>query len=143
VRTCNKKTILLNYAGHMDEHEHHEDLIKAVAEEYSEILKNSEQGMYIYLDDNHKVCNDKFATLLEYGSVEEWVSVRESFPDAFVTEESQETLVTAYQKAMEQYAGSEVNVTWKKKPGGTVETTVVLVPISHNGHVFALHFVSM
>jgi hypothetical protein len=33
-------------------------------------------------------------------------------------------------------------VTWKKKNGGTVNTTVILVPMAYAGHLFAVHFVS-
>lgn len=126
----------------MDDHEHHEDLIKGISEEYSELLKGSEQAMYIFLDDNHKVCNEKFSDLLEYSSPDEWAKVEENFPDAFVAEGSQETLVSAFQGAMEAGTGSKINVTWKKKTGGEVDTEVILVPISFEGHLFALHFVT-
>lgn len=126
----------------MDEHKHHEQLIRGVAKEYADILRNSEQGVYIYLDDTHKICNKKFALLLGYESAEQWAGVNESFPDAFVAAESQEILVDTYQSAMEKCTASEIKVTWKKKSVGTVKTTVILVPISHNGHRFALHFIS-
>ena len=126
----------------MDDHQHHDNAIQGVSREYKEIFKNSDQGIYIYLDDNHKICNQKFATLLGYESPEEWANVNESFPDAFVAEKSQETLIDTYKKAIEQSVGSQISVTWKKKSGGTIATKVILVPVSHQGHLFALHFVS-
>lgn len=43
---------------------------------------------------------------------------------------------------MERLAGSSINVTWRRKTGGTVDSSVILVPVSHSGHLFALHFVS-
>jgi hypothetical protein len=43
---------------------------------------------------------------------------------------------------MECLVGESIKVTWRKKAGGTVDSTVVLVPVSHAGHLFALHFVS-
>lgn len=125
----------------MDE-QHHENLIQEISKEYKDILKNSNQGIYIFLDDNHKVCNQKFASLLGYESPEEWADVKENFPDAFVASESQETLVNTYQEAMEQDRGSKIQVSWKKKNGDTINTEVILVPVSHQGHLFALHFVS-
>lgn len=125
----------------MDEHRH-EGLIESVSKEYQDIFSNSQQGVYIYLDDTHKVCNKKFAALLGYESAEEWAQVEESFPDAFVSEESQEELVGAYQEAMENSVGSAIKVTWKKKFGESVSTDVILVPIAHDGHLLALHFVS-
>lgn len=46
----------------MDEHDHHDKLMQEVAEDYQDILENSERGVYIFLDDSNKVCNKKFAT---------------------------------------------------------------------------------
>ena len=125
----------------MHEHEeaHHQDLLKAVAEEYAHILESSEQGIYIYLDDNHKVCNQKFADMLGY-TIEEWQKPAE-FIDTYVSEDSGSKLVSAFQNAMEKSVASENDITWKKKDGSTVETEVILVPISFQKHTFALHFV--
>ena len=122
--------------------EHHNELMQSVAKEYQNILANSEQGIYIYLDDVSKVCNKKFATLLGYESEEEWAKIEESFPEVFVADESQEALVSSFQDAMEKNVGSTNKIVWKKKDGSTINSTVLLVPISHNGHLFALHFVS-
>ena len=126
----------------MDEHGHHEELTQSVTKEYQEILANSEQGVYIYLDDLHKVCNGKFAELLGYESEEQWAEMDGSFPDLFVADESQEALVSAFIEAMEKNTGSTNEIVWKKKDGSTVNSTVVLVPISYEGHIFALHFVT-
>lgn len=127
----------------MNGHNHnHEDLFLSLTEEYSDLLANSEQGIYIYLDDEHKVCNKKFATLLDYGSEDEWAKVGESFPVAFVADQSQETLVSAFQDAIEKGKGSTNKIIWKKKDGSTVSTQVILVPIAYEGHLLALHFVT-
>ena len=127
----------------MSNHQHdHGDLMQSVASEYEEVLANSQQGVYIYLDDTHKVCNEKLATLLGYASAEEWANITTSFPEAFVAESSQETLVTAYQDAMEEKVGSTNKIVWKKKDGSTLSTDVLLVPLVYEGHLMALHFVS-
>jgi PAS domain S-box-containing protein len=126
----------------MDEHHHHDELIHSVAKEYQDILENSEQGIYIFLDDVHKVCNKKFSTLLGYTSPEAWAKIDTSFPMTFVADNSQEILVSAFQDAMENMTASTNTITWKKKDGSTVTTEVTLVPIAHEGHLFALHFVS-
>ena len=125
----------------MDEHTHHDQLMESIAKEYQDIFENSEQGMYIYLDDVHKVCNEKFAALLGYEFADEWSKIAESFPDVFVAPESRETLVDAFMDAMEKNTASTNEIVWKKKDGSTEKTTVILVPISHEGHLFALHFV--
>ena len=105
------------------------------------ILDTSQQAVYIYLDDIHKVCNGKFASLLGYHSPEEWAKVEDSF-EVFVDRGSQETLASAYHQAMEKLIPANVKVTWKKKSGGTVTTSVVLVPIAFDDHLFALHYIS-
>ena len=123
------------------EEQHHEELIKGISRQMQSILESSQEAIYIYLDDIHKVCNEKFATLMGYSSPKEWAKVEDSFEE-FVDRKSQETLVKAYQKAMDKFVPSNIKVTWKKKSGGTVDTSVVLVPIEFDDHLFALHFIS-
>jgi PAS domain-containing protein len=119
----------------------HEELIAGISKQMKSILDSSQQAVYIYLDDIHKVCNGKFASLLGYRSPEEWAK-DENLLEATVERSSQETLVKAYNQAMEKFIPSNIKVTWKKKSGGTVMTSVVLVPIAYDNHIFALHFVS-
>jgi hypothetical protein len=125
-----------------NEHEHHEQLIKGVSEEYSEILENSEQGVYIYLDDNHKICNKKLSDMMGYDSPDDWASVTEEPVDKFVAEASTETIINAFWKSQEKFAGSSVDVTLLKKNGDELKANVILVPVSYEDHIFALHFVS-
>jgi hypothetical protein len=128
----------------MDTHQDHGEWVKGFFVEQQMIFDTSSQAMYAYLDDDCRACNQKFATLLGYDSPEEWASVNVDgmFPRAFVAEKSQKDLVGAYQKAMKEMAASMINVSWKKKSGDTVDTTVILAPIAYKGHVFALHFVN-
>ena len=128
----------------MHHHDDHADLIGNFYKEQKEIFDSSNQGMYAFLDDDNRICNAKFAKMLGYTSPKEWsdVDVDGSFPDAFIAEKSQQALVEAYQNAMENGVGSTLLVSWKKKSGGSVETTVILVPIIYQGHLIALHYIS-
>lgn len=128
--------------NNMDEHEHHSDLIEAVEKQFAIVLEDSKQGVYIYFDDDHKVCNEKFAKMLGYDSIDEWQKIVDPFPEVFVAEESQDTLVTAYQNAMEHCVASENKISWKKKDGSTIGTKVILAPIAFEDHLLAIHFVS-
>jgi len=125
----------------VDHHEQHDELIRDLEREYREILDTSNQGIYLFLDDAHKLCNARFASLLDYEAPDEWARVQRPFPEAFVAEQSHDALIGAYQNAMEQGTGSKFPVVWKRRSGGTVNTSVILVPISHGGHALALHFV--
>lgn len=126
----------------MDEHQHHEELIEGLYKQLKPIFDSSHQAVYVYLDDIHKICNERFSSLLGYASAQDWVKVTEPFADTFVDEKSQEKLVTTFQNAMEKMVASKVDITWKTKDGNRVATSVILAPISYNGHLFALHFIS-
>lgn len=125
----------------INEQIHHEELIAGISKQMKSILDSSEQAVYIYLDDIHKVCNGKYASLLGYRSPEEWAKVEDPL-EATVERSSQETLVNAYNQAMKKFIPSNIKITWKKKSGSTVVTSVVLAPIAYDDHIFALHFVS-
>ena len=89
-----------------------------------------------------KSCNSNFSKLLGYSSPEEWARVDVNFPEVFVSSKSRKTLVTAYQKAMEEQIGSTIDVAWKRKDGKNVNSAVILVPYSYGGHLMALHFIT-
>ena len=123
------------------EHHDHKGLISGISEQMKHLLDNSDHAIYIYLDDRHKVCNKKYATLLGFKSPQEWAKINDPLNET-VAEKSKKNLVAAYTKAMQKGAGSTVKITWKKKSGANVNTNVILVPIMYNGHAMALHFVS-
>lgn len=59
-----------------------------------------------------------------------------------MAEKSREKAMTAYWNAMNKKVASTTQVTWMKKSGGTVDSSVILVPIFFQGHFFSLHFVT-
>src|SRR5574340_1798934 len=120
----------------MSTRQHHAEIIEEVSDQLRPILDESEQAVYVYLDDDHKICNEKFASLLGYGSAKEWSEIQEPLLDICVEDDgSSEILVSAYQDATERYTGSYINVTWKKKNGNNVKTKLILVPYLYNNHV--------
>jgi len=123
--------------------EAHEAALERVGREMAGVLEGSAQAVYVYACDNHKLCNGRFASLLGYGSPEEWASTDVPFVDTFVAQESQDALVGAYWRAMTEKVGSSVAVTWRRKDRGKVATDVIIVPLTLDGQDMALHFVSM
>lgn len=119
----------------------HAATIRAVTDELRPIFEGSPQGVYIYLDETHKACNGRFAEMLGYDSPADW-NRPASFTEQYVDPQSQQTLVAAYQHAMEHQVASTIDVTWKHRDGGSIPTSVVLVPIAHGGALMALHFVT-
>ncbi len=121
--------------------EHHEEIVKGLYEQMKPILEGSEQPIFIYLDDNHKACNNKLASMLGFNSPQEWAE-KQGFLEAYVAEKSRETLSNAYWASIKKMAASTIQVTWLKKDGGEIDSTMVLVPMFFQGHMFAVHFVT-
>jgi len=125
----------------MEEQEHHEELVKGITEQMKLVLEKSEQAIYIYLDDNHKVCNKKFADLLGYKSPKEWADADAPLSD--VVEEDQQSVINAYTNASEKMVASAIEVRVKNvKTDKIVKTRMIIAPVGHAGHVFTVHFFS-
>ena len=104
---------------------HHEELVKGLYDQMKPILDESEQPIFIYLDDNHKACNKNLPRC--------WVSSRhrngqkqQGFLEVYVAEKSRETLSNAYWDAMEKKTASTIQMTWMKKDGATFDSTMIL-----------------
>ena len=123
------------------EAKHHEELVSGFYNQLKEIFDKSEQAIYLYLDDNHKVCNKKFAAMQGYGSPEEWAKIENPL-EAGVGENSQDAIVSAYRDATERFIASTIQVQLKKKQGQTFGASVIMVPLAYQGHIFALHYIT-
>ncbi len=120
---------------------HHEELVQGLYDQLKPILEKSEQPMFIYLDDNHKACNDKLAKMLGFKSPQEWAD-HQGFLEIFVDEKSRETLMNAYWNAMNKMVAATISLTWIKKDGTKIDSTMILVPMYSQGHMFSVHFVT-
>lgn len=119
---------------------HHEHLIAELAEQLEPVLSNSSQAIYLYLDDEHKTCNQEMANMLGYKSVEEWVNNETPLDD--VLESDQNKVVDAYMSASRELKASTFNVTVVRKDDKQIDVEVIMVPISYKDEVFVLHFIS-
>jgi len=125
----------------MNEQPHHEELVKGITEQMELVLEKSEQAIYIYLDDNHKVCNKKFADMLGYKSPKEWADADAPLSD--VVDEDQQSVINAYMNASEKMVASAIEVRVKNvKTGKFLKTRMIVAPVGHAGHVFTAHFFS-
>jgi hypothetical protein len=118
---------------------HHVELIKGISEQMKLILAKSPQAIYIYLDDNHKVCNKRFAELLGYKSPKEWADAEAPLAD--VVEEDQQSVIDAYMNASKKMVASGIEVRLKNiQTGKIVKTRMIVTPSGHAGHIFTVHF---
>ena len=125
----------------MSEQKHHEELVGGFYNQLKEIFDSSKQAVYLYLDDNHKISNKRFAEMLGFSSPKEWARVQNPL-EVGVDKTSQNAMVSAYRDAMEKLIGSKIDIKLKKKNGSTFNASVIMVPVAYQGHMFALHFVS-
>ncbi len=119
---------------------HHEHLIKELTEQLGQVFSNSPQGIYLYLDDTHKSCNQKFADMLGYSSIKEWVA--NEFPVEDVIEEDRDKVINAYADASEKFIATTLSATCAKKGGKNIKTLITMVPITYKSEVFVLHFIT-
>ena len=120
---------------------HHKELVNGLYAQMKQILDASQQPIFIYLDDNHKACNQQFANLLGYNSQEEWAQLP-GFLEVYVEANSRNKLMNAYWNAANNMNASTVNLTWMKKDRTTVNSTMILVPMSFEGHILSVHFIT-
>jgi hypothetical protein len=119
--------------------QHHEELIKGITEEMKPVLSKSDQAVFLYLDDEHKVCNKKYADLVGYKSAREWADAEAPLSD--VVEADQQGVIDAYMNASQKMVAGTLDVKLKNvKTGKVVKTRLVVAPVGHAGHVFTANF---
>ena len=123
------------------EQKHHEKLVSGFYNQLKQIFDSSEQAIYLYLDDNHKVCNKKFASLLGYSSPGEWTKIKNPLEEN-IAKESQDVVVSAYFNAAEKMLASKIDVKLKTTSGSLLDASVIVVPVAYQKHMFALYFIS-
>ena len=124
----------------MAHNQHHEHLIKETEEMLSPLLQKSPQGVYVYLDDEHKFCNEHFSKMLGYTSVEEWVKNESPLGD--VVEADQERVVKAYMDASEHGKASILTVSLQTKQSKKITAEIIMTPLTYQNEVFVLHFIT-
>ncbi|MBI4298037.1 MAG: PAS domain S-box protein [Chloroflexi bacterium] len=118
----------------------HERAVRELERQYRMVLDRSADGVYIYLDDEHKACNDKLADLFGY-SKGEWEKLS-PFLDNFVAPESQEEVSDGYWRNIKTAriprSGQFLFV---RKDGSQFQAHVTEFPLSYKRRLFSIGFV--
>ena len=118
----------------------HEETIQELARQFGPVLENSPDGVYIWLDDDNKICNERLASMFGY-TVNEWRTTG-PFLDSFVDEEDQHVYGSNYQRCVAPLAfPATFRFRGRRKDGSTFSAETDMIPISWNGHAVAYHFV--
>ena len=121
----------------MDEHEL---LVKGITEQFKEVLEKSQQAIYLYLDDTHKVCNKAFSDLLGYASPQHWAET--DVPLADVIEEDRPAVVRVYRGASGKFKAGTISVRFHNTTTHrSLTRQMTVVPIPFKGNIFTAHFI--
>jgi PAS domain-containing protein len=103
-------------------------------------MEQSPDGVYLWLDETHKVCNERLAKLFGF-TVEQW-SATQPFLDNFVAEEDRRMFSWNYHNRV---AALAFPVTFRfrgmRKDGSTFPAETDMIPITYGGEAVAYHFV--
>ncbi len=118
---------------------HHEAIVE-LAEHLRPIFDSSPDGVYIWLDEGNKTCNQRLAKMFGY-TVEEWESV-DDFANTFIAASDRGMYVWNFQNRV---ADPSFPVTFRfrglRKDGSTFDAVTDMIPLAYGGHVVAYHFV--
>jgi PAS domain S-box-containing protein len=118
----------------------HEHMLSELLEQFMPVFSHSPDGVYLYLDENHKVCNTRMADMFGL-TVEEWRKVP-NFLESFVAAQDRELFASNYG---EHVAELKNPVSFRfhgvRKNGEIFLAETEMIPFSWNGHPIAYHFV--
>ena len=118
----------------------HEQILREMAEQFGPLFDRSPVGVYLYVSDVHKICNERMAQM--HGmTVEEWRNTP-TFLNDFIAEEDRELYARNYQHHV---AGLRHPVTFRfrglRKDGSTFAAETDMIPLCWRGQAVAYHFV--
>lgn len=120
--------------------EEHKNMMEELGNQFKAIMDSSPEGIYLWFDDENKICNKNFADMLGY-TMEEWQEIPDLLNQT-VVEEDREKVAENYQKHIENLTNP---VTFRikviKKDGTVFEVETDMIPISWGDHAIAYHFI--
>ena len=121
------------------EHEHVK-FLKELSEQFQPLFKNSGEGIYLYIDEVHKICNDRLAKMFGL-TVKEWETL-EGFVNQHVAEADVEMFVNNYHKHIHQsLTPARFRFKGVRKDGSTFNAETDMIPFPFGGEMLAFHFV--
>jgi PAS domain S-box-containing protein len=119
----------------------HEVASKELAEHLQPLFDASPDGMYVWLDEEHWVCNQRFADLLGYDSPDE-LNDTPSFLQRMVYEDDQQHFSWNYWNRVQALAfPTTFRFRGMRKDGSAFQAETDMIPFTYGGHTFAYHFV--
>lgn len=116
------------------------EMLDELKEQLRPILEGSTDGVYVWVDETVKTCNERLARLFGY-TVEEWEATSD-FAHTFVADEDRGHYVWNFQNRVHgRHVPATFRFTGRKKDGSTFQAEVDMIPLSFAGQIVAYHFV--
>jgi PAS domain S-box-containing protein len=119
----------------------HDDAVRELADHLRPVFDSSPDGVYVWLDEEHWICNGRFASMFGYDSPDE-LNNTPYLLQRLVHEDDQQLVSWNYWNRVQALA---YPVTFRFrgmcKDGSTCLVETDMVPLTFGGHTFAYHFV--
>ena len=120
----------------------HEEWLATIATQLAPIFDNSKEGVYVYLDDQHKICNERLAKMWGYASAAEWAATPDFLETFVATPAGREQVSRNYhQHVHRELTAFRQKFAVRSKSGAEIACEVDTVPYAFDGQLFAYAFV--
>lgn len=122
-----------------DEHEHVQ-ILKELAEQFKPLFQKSPEGIYLYIDEVHKICNERLASMFGL-TVKEWESM-EGFVNRHTDGKDVDVYVNNYHRHIHQtLTPTRFRFIAVRKDGSKFKAETDMIPFPWRGEMLAFHFV--
>jgi len=119
----------------------HEIATKELAEHLRPVFESSPDGVYVWLDEEHWVCNERFAAMFGYDSPAE-LNDTPRLLQRLVHPDDQELFSWNYWNRIQALTfPATLRFRGTRKDGSHCQVETDMIPLSFGGHTFAYHFV--
>ncbi|HEX5937696.1 MAG TPA: PAS domain-containing protein [Actinomycetota bacterium] len=119
----------------------HEVATKELAEHLRPLFDASPDGMYVWLDEEHWICNRRLAELFGFDSPDE-LNDTPNFLQRMVHEDDQQHFSWNYRSRVQAQAfPATFRFRGKRRDGSDIQLETDMIPLTFGGHTFAYHFV--
>jgi PAS domain-containing protein len=122
-----------------EEHEH-VAILRELGEQFKPLFDRSPDGIYLYIDEVHKICSKRFANMFGL-TVDEWQKMQ-GFVNTHAEPADQETIVSNYQRHIgQELTPVRFRIKAIRKDRSTFNCEIDMIPFPWRGEMLALHFV--
>ena len=122
-----------------EEKERHHYAVEQMADFYRPWIDVSSDGVFIYLDDEHKTCNRNCADMFGY-TIEEWSAIH-PFLERLVAPESRRQAAADYAQVSEDGISRISHQTLVRKDGSTFRADMAMVPVMAGDDFFTINLI--